>query len=150
MILDSLERLGNYHGLHPLFAQADRALQQMMKEPPEPGKHVLDGDRLFIIVAQDQGRGPVLSDLEFHRRYIDIQLVLRDHDVMGWRSLETCTQLRQAYDPARDIGFYADHPQLWLQVPAGHFTIFYPHDAHAPLATTGRVMKAVVKVAVEP
>jgi beta-galactosidase beta subunit len=34
-------------------------------------------------------------------------------------------------------------------VPAGHFAIFFPEDAHAPLAGEGHLVKAVVKVAVE-
>jgi beta-galactosidase beta subunit len=33
-------------------------------------------------------------------------------------------------------------------VPAGSFAIFFPDDAHAPLATTGEAHKLVVKVAV--
>ena len=36
-----------------------------------------------------------------------------------------------------------------LAVSSGAFAIFYPEDAHAPLATSGPIHKAVVKVAVD-
>lgn len=147
MILDHLDRLPNYASLHPGFPMAVKALQAMMSSPPEPGRYVVDGERLFVLVARDQGRGRDASDLEFHRRYIDIQLVLEAHDVMGWRYLEDCRAIRHEYDPQRDIGFYADRPETWLLVPKGHFTIFFPQDAHAPLAATGPLMKAVAKIA---
>jgi len=44
---------------------------------------------------------------------------------------------------------FADQPSTFVSVPPGSFTIFFPHDAHAPLAGPGRLKKAVVKVAVE-
>jgi beta-galactosidase beta subunit len=34
-------------------------------------------------------------------------------------------------------------------VPTGHFTIFFPQDAHAPLAAEGALRKAVAKIAVD-
>ncbi len=44
--------------------------------------------------------------------------------------------------------FYADRPLAWIDLPVGKFMIFYPEDAHAPLAATGDNVKAVIKVAV--
>jgi len=149
MILDSFDRLPQYVGLHPGFAQAGEVLQRFMAAPPEDGRHVVDGERLFVIVSRDPGRGRDRSDLEFHRRYIDIQLVLEAHDVMGWRALGDCRQVKQEYDGTKDIGFCADRPETWLHVPAGHFTIFFPQDAHAPLAAEGPLRKAVAKIAVD-
>jgi beta-galactosidase beta subunit len=34
-------------------------------------------------------------------------------------------------------------------MPPDSFTIFFPHDAHAPLAGRGLLQKAIVKIAVE-
>lgn len=147
MIVDRWDQIDRYLSLHPGFAAARDALQPMVEKTPEPGKYVIDGERLFILVAHDQGRGPEGSDLEFHRRYIDIQLVLAEHDMMGWRALAECQVERQAFDASRDIGFYADAPSVWIPVVAHQFAIFFPQDAHAPLATRGKVLKAVAKVA---
>ncbi len=45
--------------------------------------------------------------------------------------------------------FFADRPETWFAVKPGSFAIFYPQDAHAPLAGTGETRKAVMKVAVD-
>ncbi len=44
--------------------------------------------------------------------------------------------------------FFGDQPLTWIVLPQHKFMIFYPEDAHAPLAATGENVKAVVKVAV--
>jgi YhcH/YjgK/YiaL family protein len=149
MIVDSLALLGRYTPLHPGFGPAQSALQAIRGAPPPAGRYDIDGERLFVLVASDHGRGREVSPLEFHRRYIDIQLVLAGGDEIGWKPLADCRHLRDEYDAVRDIGFYADQPALWLTVPAGCFAIFYPDDTHAPLAVEGPVTKAVAKVAVE-
>ncbi|MCA9170103.1 MAG: YhcH/YjgK/YiaL family protein [Planctomycetales bacterium] len=149
MILDTLDRLPRYFPLHPGFELAHWQLTQMLASPPAPSRYVVEEDRLFTIVAQDQGRGCDASPLEFHRRYIDIQLVLDEYDYMGWKPLDECQTISQPYDGTRDIGFYADRPATWVHVPRGSFVVFFPEDAHAPLATAGSVTKAVAKIAVK-
>ena len=47
-----------------------------------------------------------------------------------------------------DVEFFSDMPENWLSLPAGHFAIFFPDDAHAPLAGRGALTKAVMKIAV--
>ena len=54
-----------------------------------------------------------------------------------------------AFDETKDVGFFAERATTWVAVPPGSFTIFFPHDAHAPLAGRGPLKKAIVKIAVE-
>ncbi len=112
------------------------------------GKHVIDDERVFAIVAHDQGRGKPESPLEFHARYIDIQYVIGGTDLIGWRSTPSCQQVLSKYDRDKDIGFFKEEPRTWFPLDAGNFAIFFPDDAHAPLAGEGTVHKVVVKVAV--
>lgn len=44
---------------------------------------------------------------------------------------------------------FFDRPATWLAVSRGVFAVFYPEDAHAPLASLGPIHKAVVKIAVD-
>lgn len=154
MILDRLENCERYASLHSRFAAAFEWLRSRIEGPPAEGRHELDGDRLFVLVARDEGRSPSGAKLEAHRRYIDIQLTLPNStsdpgsEVIGWRALSDCRELEVSYDERRDIMFFADAPTTWLTLPAGTFAVFYPDDAHAPLAGQGPVLKAVVKIAV--
>ena len=113
-----------------------------------PGRHEIDGDRISISVDHVEGRGREGARLEAHRQHIDIQLTLAGVEQIGWRPLAVCEQPEGVFDPTRDIGFYRDRPETWLVVPPGTFAIFFPEDAHAPLAGEGAVRKAIVKIRV--
>ncbi len=148
MIHDRLDRHSRYAGLHPLFARAFEFLRDTDLMALPPGRHDIDGDRLFVIVESCEGRTRAEARLECHRRYIDIQLVLEGIDEMGWRSLAECVSPATGYDEKRDIRFFSDAPSSWIATPAGTFCLFFPEDAHAPLVSEGWVRKVVVKVAV--
>ncbi|HLL89756.1 MAG TPA: YhcH/YjgK/YiaL family protein, partial [Tepidisphaeraceae bacterium] len=96
-----------------------------------------------------------------HRRYADVQFVLRGSEVMGWLPLSAARE-RTAYDATKDVVFFeppsagsaaAARPLPTLAVvPAGVFAVFFPTDVHMPQAMTvagpADVRKVVVKVAV--
>jgi biofilm protein TabA len=147
MILDTLAAAKRYERLHLGFGAAFDFLRSAPAGLVE-GRHEIDGERLFAIVAKSAGRGRVGAKLEVHRRYIDIQYCAAGHDVIGWRAQIDCREPEGPFDESRDIQFFADGPAAWLDLPSGMFAIFYPEDAHAPLGGEGEVSKIVVKVAV--
>ena len=149
MILDTLPRADQYAALHRRFAAAFAFLRGSHLASLPDGRHTIAGDDLFALVARDRGRGREQSPLEAHRRYLDIQYVVTGSDLIGYLPLADCQRISSPYDLQRDIEFYFDRPTTWLTVNAGMFALFYPHDAHAPLAAEGEVHKVVVKVAVE-
>ena len=148
MILDSFAQRDRYLHLHPAFARAFDFLANRDLATLEPGRHVIDGDALYVSVDQKEGRGHHGARLESHRRYIDIQLTIHGDEEIGWRPLATCLAPTAPFDESRDIRFYDDPPASWLAVPRGLFAIFFPDDAHAPLGGTGLLKKAIVKIAV--
>jgi YhcH/YjgK/YiaL family protein len=148
MILDSLTNAERYASWHPGFAAGFAFLARPDLVELETGRYELDGERVFALVNRDPGRGRAGARLEAHRKYIDIQYLVAGSEEIGWRPLETCRQVVEPYSPERDIAFFADEPVAWINLPIGGFMIFYPSDAHAPLASTGENVKAVIKVAV--
>ena len=75
-------------------------------------------------------------------------MAIEGDERFGWRPLEDCHEVAEPYNAERDLGFFADRPTVWLPLAAGQFAIFFPADAHAPLAGEGPVHKVVIKVAV--
>ena len=147
MILDSIHNSANYTSLHPLFEKAFNYLQTENLETLAPGRYDLEGDKLFAIVSEAAGIAKAEAKLEVHQKYLDIQYIVSGVDHMGWRPLAFCEEVFKAYDEEKDFALYADKTQTWFDVPAGHFTIFFPTDAHAPMTTLETVRKVVVKVA---
>ena len=147
MILDRLSRADAYAGCHPQFAAAFEFLRRSALAPPVDGRIELGGG-MYALVQSPEGRGRAGARVEAHDRYIDIQYVLEAQDTMGWRERADCREPAAPFDAEHDIVFFRDAPLAWFDVPAGHFAVFYPHDAHAPLGAEGRMRKIVVKVPV--
>lgn len=90
---------------------------------------------------------------EAHRRYIDVQYIVRGCERMGCTFLRDDVPVHQPYDAQKDIIFFDTHGDL-VTVPAGSFTIFMPHDIHAPSLVPAvgdpeaEVCKVVVKCSV--
>ncbi len=148
MILDTLAAAERYERLHPGF----RAAFDFLRSAPArlaDGRHEIDGERLFAIVATSAGRGRDGAKLEVHRRYIDVQFCAAGHEVIGWRPIAECFKPEGPFDETRDIQFFSDRSLTWLDLPAGAFVVCFPEDGHAPLAGEGEVWKVVVKVAVD-
>jgi YhcH/YjgK/YiaL family protein len=148
MIVDDLSNAERYVDLHRGFRLGFDFLTRADLAELASGKYELDGERVFALVNRDPGRGRSGARLEAHRKYIDIQFLVSGNEEIGWRPTVQCRQVAEPYDAARDIAFYADPPCAWINLPLGSFMIFYPEDAHAPLASTGQNVKAVIKVAV--
>jgi biofilm protein TabA len=147
-IVDALTRASSYFSLHPAFKQAFEFLRRPDLADLPLERHDLDGDRLYCLLSKTAGRGRDGAKLEVHRRYIDIQYVISGNEEMGWKPVEACLFPEALFDETKDIGFFKDAPVLWKPVPVGSFAIFFPSDAHAPLAGKGLIHKAVIKVAV--
>jgi biofilm protein TabA len=153
MIVDRLEEAGQYCRLHGGFDAAFDLLKSTPFEELKPGRHEVMGESLVLIFDHVEAKGREAARLEAHRRYIDVQYIIPGKNAVaeefGWRPTAICTETTSPYDKDKDIVFFGDKPELWFAVPPGNFAIFFPSDAHAPLAGSGTVRKAVVKVAVE-
>jgi biofilm protein TabA len=150
MIIDSLENAAKYSAMHPLFSQVFAYIQHTNLQALPIGRHAIFGDNVFVIIERVAGQSRSTAQLECHRRYIDIQLVLSGVDEMAWRSLSHCHQPLSDYNASKDVQFFQDSPETWIATPAGAFCIFFPNDAHAALIGTQAIHKAVFKIAVQP
>lgn len=147
MILDTIANADRYITLHPLFAQAFECICDTDWSTLTPGRYPMIGEDLFFIVEHVQGRAREVAQLECHRKYIDIQLVLEGVDEMGWKPLVDCHSPVSDYRADKDIQFFRDAPASWIATPPGGFCIFFPEDTHAPLVGAGSIRKVIFKVA---
>jgi len=149
IIINQLQHAERYFKMHPAFEKAFTFLRKDGLAELPTDRYEIDGDRLFCMISKGPGRTRAEAKLEAHRKYIDIQYVIAGTDEMGWRPTIDCKLTDSSYDTDKDIEFFKDQPDSWTQVQAGAFVIFFPQDAHAPLAGSGEIHKAVLKIAVE-
>jgi YhcH/YjgK/YiaL family protein len=145
VILDTLERAALYTAMHPGLEAAFAFLRTTDLRRLPAGKTPIDGDRLYAMVVTGAAKGRAGTRLETHRAYIDIQFTLAGAETIGWTPL---AQLRggQGYNAGKDIEFFTDVVQAWIDVPPGTFAAFFPEDGHAPMAGQGDLHKVVLKI----
>ena len=149
MIVDLLDNADQYLTLNAGFKTALAFLTRPDIKDLAPGRHEVDGERVFAIIENAPGCKKEDAELEAHEIYIDIQLVLEGTDNMGWKLKTTCQQISRAYKPEMDTQFYADEPDVFVPVYAGMFAMFFPNDAHMPRISSGNLHKVIAKVKVD-
>ncbi len=141
MIIDTMQNASRYFGLHPLFAKAFEYIQHTDLYAIETGKYDIDGDYLKVIVAEKKGMTSAEASAKFecHNHHIDIQLCVKGNEQTGWKPRGKCVSQKGDYNPDKDVLFYSDEPDMFFQITAGQFVIFFPEDVHAPMIGEGKI-----------
>jgi biofilm protein TabA len=146
MILSAISDFKQLVPLHPRFAALAEFLDKIEVSNLPEGRMEIEGSDLFVIVnptATTRAEAP----LEAHRTYIDVQVIVKGLDTMGWAPLSICHEVSAPYDIEKDIVFFKETPLSLVPIPAGHLAVFFPNDAHAPLIGDGSpVHKLVFKI----
>lgn len=149
MILSHISDSSRYESLHPLFKQVFDYIKanDLTKVPAE--RIVLDGDKLFINVADARLIPAETQKLEVHQKYIDIHFPLSGKEIVGWKHLSNLGTSEAPFDTENDFALYAEEPTTYFTVMPGEFYIVYPEDAHAPIIGEGTLRKLIVKVMID-
>lgn len=114
----------------------------------ENGKHVIDGDNLWVNIVDSNMKTPEVARLEVHNQYIDIQIPLSKAESFGVKPRSACQTPDGEYNPEKDILFFKDKDWETVTVQQGEMISFEPEQGHAPLLGEGTIHKAVFKVKV--
>lgn len=148
MIIDSLLNEEKYFILHKNFAHAFEYIKTKDFTSIEPGKYEIEGDELKATVISKHGMTAAesIAKFECHNKYIDIQVCISGIEQFGWKSRNTCNDPKGEYNVEKDVMFYNDAPDMYFQLTAGQFAIFFTEDVHAPMIGEGEIKKLVIKV----
>jgi YhcH/YjgK/YiaL family protein len=148
MIIDTLSNSDRYNSVHPLFAKAFEYIKSQNLATLADGKFEVDGENLKAIVSNKKGMTAEESAAKFecHDRHIDIQLVIKGKEQMGWKPRSDCKNIKEEYNPEKDVWFYSDAPDMYFSLTDNQFVIFFPEDVHAPMIGDNEIKKMVVKV----
>lgn len=112
------------------------------------GKHIIDGDNLWINIMDADLRAIKDVKFEAHNKYIDIQIPLSTSEQFGIKPRKECTQSIGEFNTEYDYILYADEIEIIETVKAGDMIVFDIDTAHAPLIGEGKIHKAIFKVKV--
>jgi len=148
MIIDTLDNLGKYVALNPLFADVVEFLKSHDLNTMEAGKYPIKDKDLFMNLSLTKQRTKETAFLETHIEMIDIQIPITCAETFGYSPL--CDLPAFEYNEEKDITKYGDtKPQTYVTVNPGQFAIFFPQDGHAPcIIEKEEIKKAIFKVKV--
>lgn len=150
MVIDHLQNAAKYYSLSNGIEKALRFLQETDLLALENGKHIIMEDQVFAIVQEYETKDLTQEKLESHRKFIDVQFVVKGEEKMGHALLQTQIPSR-AYNPDDDYMLFDEAPDFFSVIKEGMFTVFFPHDLHMPCIQHGsatQVKKIVFKIAV--
>lgn len=147
MITDHISNASLYFGLGERIKTALQYLSETDFSGMEPGKYILDGDKVFAMVQEYTTKSLEESVLEAHKEYIDIQFMIEGEECIGFEMLNN-QEISEPYHEKEDYWLFRGNPDL-IRYSKGMFAILYPQDLHMPRIISGEPMpvrKVVIKV----
>jgi YhcH/YjgK/YiaL family protein len=146
MIIDTIDNLGKYVALNPLFADVVEYLKNNDLQTMEVGKYPIKDKDLFLNLSLAKQRTKDTAILETHINMIDIQIPITCAETFGYTPLEDLPDFE--YNAEKDITKYGDtKAQTYVTVNPGQMAIFFPQDGHAPcIIEKEEIKKAIFKV----
>lgn len=145
MIVDTLDNLGKYVTMNPLFADVVEFISKNDLNKLEAGKHYIKDKDLFVNITTATGKTKEAATYETHRNMLDIQIPLSAPETYGYMPLKDMPQAE--YNAEKDVTKY---PGLvggsYVTCKPGEFAMFFPQDGHQPCIGEGEIHKAIFKV----
>jgi YhcH/YjgK/YiaL family protein len=147
MIFDSIDKYKLYTSVHPGFEEAFKFL--VTETMLEDGQYVLDGDKLVAYAMTKDTQLSGAAELEYHKKYIDIQYIVTGEEICGLSPMSNLEHLC-AYDKDRDIAFLDKKiDDSTIRVGTGFFYIVWPHEPHRPLGAVGNKVETIKKIVIK-
>lgn len=149
MIVDKLMNANQYSMLNENLKKGFDFLLNSNLENLKEGKHTILGDDIFALVQTLTTKQESEKKWEKHKKYIDIQCIIKGTERFGYGFLEDFKKVIVPYDDKKDIEFLDGDKFNFLNLKKGEFVIFYPDDIHAPMLSVEddiEIKKVIVKV----
>lgn len=145
MIVDTIDNIGKYVSLNPLFEEVVKFINTHDLASLEVGKHTIVGSDLFVNIANANGKTEDEAVFETHRKMIDIQIPLDAPETYGYKPLADLPDVE--YNEEKDITKYPGvKAETLVYCKPGEFAIFFPQDGHQPCIGSGTIHKAIFKI----
>lgn len=149
MIIDRISNASLYYSVHPKFRRAFEYFDQIDIQNIPAGKYEIDGQAMYVLVQEYDTKLKEQGFWEAHRRYIDLQYMVKGMEGIGYANIHHLQQ--GEYEAGKDFLPLQGEGDL-ITVRNGSFVLLMPEDAHMPgmaLGDSASVKKIVIKIAVE-
>lgn len=133
MIIGKLKDIHHYKGFLPQLDEAIDFLEQNDYLSIENGKHLIN-NHFFINRSSYIGKPLEECDAESHRKFIDIQIVIKGKEGIGYADITNPTlKVSIPYNEAKDVTKYEVEDELIYTMEDLSFAVTLPEDVHKPM-----------------
>ena len=151
MIIDSLKNWKCYCGIVPHYEEAmEFALDLARSAPGRYECTSLPEGKVYAMVQEGESRPFEEAQVEAHRKYLDVQIMLAGGETMYYSDIEGLKE-SVPYDEGKDIIFFEKSGQP-LRILPDMFYLVFPQDGHMPICHLdgpGHYRKIVLKIRLE-
>lgn len=153
MIFGNLKNLGDI----TIYPEAIQKALSYLKEHDftdmPSGNYELQGKDLYAQVFERMTVPADQSEAEVHRRYIDLQFLVRGHERIGYAPDTLDCEVKEDLIEENDVLYYQSvERETFLEMKENDFAVFFPNDIHRPTCMYQKqelVKKVVLKICVD-
>ncbi len=134
-----------WEDLNPSFATIFQFIDTTDLVTIEPGTYMLD-DNAWVIIMECDMKTSEKALLEVHDGYIDVQMPISTTESYGYKARNECKIPKAPMDTEKDIQFFSDSINEFIELQPGQFIVFDTSHAHAPTIGSGPIKKLVGKI----
>lgn len=136
MIADKIENIGSYRNISDHIGEIENYMKDHDIDAMENGVYVISPS-VYFTVKEYRPRKQDQIRWESHRKYIDLQYLVRGKELMGYVPAGEL-EVAEAYDEEKDCIFYKEAERAsYIKMKEGLFAMLLPQDAHFPSFTDG-------------
>ena len=150
MIIDKIDNRERYFPLNKRIEKSLRYIAVTDFSKLSDGVYEIEGRTIFAIISRYNLKDEKKSNLELHKRYIDVQFMFEGNEQIAFSNNSKDKLSINGYDEDNDIEFVTGNGDK-LSLNCGNFAIFFPNELHQPGIgnTEDKVTKVVVKIDTE-
>lgn len=146
--INALEFYRQYNKAKDVWDKAFAFLADSKKlDTIKAGMYPIEGKNAYASITEGPEKTEQTAKWESHRKYIDLQYVIRGKEKIGVAPVATAT-VTKPYDETKDGANYTAEGKYYIATPE-EFYLFFPSEAHRPnLHVDGydTVKKLVIKI----
>ena len=150
MITGNLKDIDDIHQFHPMIKMAMKDIIEKMDDAlARCQKFEVMGQDMYWYSDAHDGCECEDTSPEFHDQYVDIEVVLKGREVIGYSESNQYDSVCDDHILDQDVAFVEGiKDEKYLSLGEGDFAIFYPGDVHRPCYRKDdkMIQKAVIKI----
>lgn len=149
MIYAELKNIKTYKGVNKNLDKAIDFIAEKKYLDRNSGKNIVEGDTIYFNCPEKpMTRENTGLELEYHKKYADIHIVLEGEEAIAYSPFEDCVETK-SFNFEDDYALMKGKTQTELIMNTKNFLILFPGEPHLALLKVGtpkEIKKIIFKV----